>query len=45
VLLGTDFAGKSTALARLKARSPAWRVVSTGREFLGPEHARDAIER
>ncbi|HEV2346654.1 MAG TPA: hypothetical protein VGS97_21315 [Actinocrinis sp.] len=39
VLLGTDFAGKSTALAQLRAGSPPWCVVSTDREFLGPEHA------
>lgn len=50
VLLGTDFSGKSSALAELRALSPAWRVVSTDREFLGPEHAvvaslRDSVGR
>ena len=38
VLLGPDFAGKSTALARLRAGDPAWRIVSTDEDFLAAGH-------
>jgi len=38
VLLGPDFAGKSTALARLRAGNPARRILSTDEDFLAAEH-------
>jgi thymidylate kinase len=39
VLLGPDGAGKSSALAQVRASLPHWRAVSTDDEFLGAEHA------
>jgi thymidylate kinase len=38
VLLGPDFAGKSTALARLRARDPDRRILSTDEDFLAAGH-------
>jgi thymidylate kinase len=45
VLLGPDFAGKSSALAELRAHSPAWRVVSTDQQFLDSKHSLIAVLR
>lgn len=39
VLLGTDYAGKSTALGELARLTPHWRIVSADDGFLGPQHA------
>ncbi|MFG2531763.1 hypothetical protein [Streptomyces sp. NPDC048516] len=39
VLLGPDYAGKSSALLELADRAPAWPIVSVDDEFLGPEHS------
>ncbi|MFI6689980.1 hypothetical protein [Streptomyces sp. NPDC050485] len=39
VLLGPDYAGKSSALARLLAEAPRWRPVSVDDGQLAPEHA------
>lgn len=39
VLLGSDFAGKSSALAELRAAEPGWLVISSDAEFLGPQHS------
>ncbi|GAA2677416.1 MULTISPECIES: hypothetical protein [Actinosynnema] len=38
VLLGPDYAGKSTLLRALAARHPDWRLLSVDDEFLAPEH-------
>ncbi|WP_406184862.1 hypothetical protein [Streptomyces sp. NBC_01006] len=39
VLLGPDGAGKSSAMRRLAPMLPEWRLVSTDRAFVAPEHA------
>lgn len=39
VLLGTDYAGKSTALAELARLAPEVRIVSADEELLGPGHS------
>ncbi|MGW0882845.1 hypothetical protein [Streptomyces sp. NPDC002671] len=39
VLLGTDYAGKSSALTELADRAPSWHVVSLDDEFLEPGHS------
>ncbi|MDI5968814.1 hypothetical protein POF50_005555 [Streptomyces sp. SL13] len=39
VLLGPDYAGKSSVLAEFADRTPEWRIVSSDREFLDPGHA------
>ncbi|MFG3497321.1 hypothetical protein [Streptomyces sp. NPDC047928] len=38
VLLGTDGAGKSSAMAEIARRWPQWRLISTDSAFVGPEH-------
>lgn len=38
VLLGPDYAGKSTAMARLAETPAPWRIVSVDDAFLGPDH-------
>lgn len=38
VLLGPDYAGKSTAMAELAEATSPWRLVSVDDAFLGPEH-------
>ncbi|MDT0269240.1 hypothetical protein RM844_23425 [Streptomyces sp. DSM 44915] len=38
VLLGPDGAGKSSVMARLAGALPDWRLVSTDRAFVAPEH-------
>jgi thymidylate kinase len=38
VLLGPDYAGKSTVMRALAAGEPAWRLLSVDDEFLAPEH-------
>jgi len=38
VLLGPDYAGKSSVLAALAKSSAAWRYISVDDEFLGLEH-------
>lgn len=38
VLLGADFAGKSSALGRLRETEPDWQYFSTDTKFLGPQH-------
>lgn len=39
VLLGPDYAGKSSALAHLRRSSAPWRLLSADDAFLAPEHA------
>ncbi|GAA2652740.1 hypothetical protein [Streptomyces lunalinharesii] len=39
VLLGTDYAGKSSALTELAERAPSWHVVSLDDAFLAPSHS------
>ncbi|MFC7310306.1 hypothetical protein ACFQVC_39605 [Streptomyces monticola] len=39
VLLGPDYAGKSSALFRLRQTAPQWRTVSVDDAYLAPEHA------
>lgn len=39
VLLGPDYAGKSTVMRELAAAEPSWRLLSVDEEFLAPEHA------
>lgn len=39
VLLGPDGAGKSSVMGRLVSMLPEWRMVSTDRAFVAPEHA------
>ncbi|WP_030748211.1 hypothetical protein [Streptomyces sp. NRRL S-31] len=39
VLLGPDYAGKSSALDRLSRDTPRWRMLSLDDAFLAPEHA------
>lgn len=39
VLLGPDYAGKSTVMRGLAAAEPSWRLLSVDEEFLAPEHA------
>ncbi|WP_225834564.1 hypothetical protein [Streptomyces sp. NK08204] len=39
VLLGTDYAGKSSALTEVAERAPSWHVVSLDDEFLEPGHS------
>ncbi|RBM14138.1 AAA family ATPase [Streptomyces sp. PT12] len=39
VLLGPDGAGKSSVMERLARTLPGWRLVSTDRAFVAPEHA------
>ncbi|MBL1103501.1 hypothetical protein JK361_02595 [Streptomyces sp. 5-8] len=39
VLLGPDYAGKSSALDRLGRAVPGWRMLSLDDAHLGPEHA------
>ncbi|WP_405887176.1 hypothetical protein OG762_46150 [Streptomyces sp. NBC_01136] len=39
VLLGPDYAGKSSVLAELADRETAWRIVSADDEFLEPGHS------
>lgn len=39
VLLGPDYAGKSTVLRGLATAQPSWRLLSVDGEFLAPEHA------
>ncbi|MFJ8589470.1 hypothetical protein ACIRD2_33075 [Streptomyces sp. NPDC093595] len=43
VLLGADYAGKSSAMRHLRDTSAPWRLVSADDAFLGPEH--DLIRR
>ena len=38
VLLGPDYAGKSSVMAELRATVPDWRLVSVDTPFVGPEH-------
>ncbi|WP_447002182.1 hypothetical protein ACRAKI_20845 [Saccharothrix isguenensis] len=38
VLLGPDYAGKSTVMRALAATRPDWRLLSVDDEFLAPEH-------
>lgn len=38
VLLGPDYAGKSTAMRALAEEEPSWRLLSVDDEFLAPEH-------
>ncbi|HEU5475253.1 MAG TPA: hypothetical protein VFV67_31810 [Actinophytocola sp.] len=38
VLLGPDYAGKSTVMRELAAGEPTWRLLSVDDEFLAPEH-------
>ncbi|MEU6537144.1 hypothetical protein [Streptomyces sp. NPDC047000] len=38
VLLGTDYAGKSSVLGELARLAPRWRIVSADDGFLGPRH-------
>jgi thymidylate kinase len=38
VLLGPDYAGKSSVLSALAAAAPQWRYISVDDEFLRPEH-------
>lgn len=38
VLLGPDYAGKSSVLAELAGGAPSWRCVSVDDEWLSPEH-------
>lgn len=38
VVVGQDFAGKSSALARLRADPMRWQVISTDRDFLDDRH-------
>ncbi|KUO13132.1 hypothetical protein [Streptomyces sp. DSM 15324] len=39
VLLGPDYAGKSSVLAELRRTATPWRLVSVDDTFLAPEHA------
>ena len=39
VLLGPDYAGKSSALGLLRGSAPQWRAVSVDDAYLAPEHA------
>ncbi|WP_329178940.1 hypothetical protein [Streptomyces sp. NBC_01477] len=39
VLLGPDYAGKSSALTELAEHAPAWPIVSLDDGFLGPGHS------
>ena len=39
VLLGPDYAGKSTVMRGLAATEPSWRLLSVDEEFLAPEHS------
>jgi thymidylate kinase len=39
VLLGPDYAGKSTVMSALRAATPDWDLVGVDGEFLGQEHA------
>ncbi|MFI6037207.1 hypothetical protein ACIBBD_24140 [Streptomyces sp. NPDC051315] len=39
VLLGPDYAGKSSALGHLGRSEPRWRMLSVDDAFLAPEHA------
>ncbi|MFJ6513902.1 hypothetical protein ACIQMO_19275 [Streptomyces sp. NPDC091406] len=39
VLLGPDYAGKSSAMSALRGLSPPWRLLSVDDAFLAPEHA------
>lgn len=39
VLLGGDYAGKSSVMTELRASVPAWRYVSVDGSFVDPEHA------
>ncbi|MFL4493557.1 hypothetical protein ACJ6WD_20260 [Streptomyces sp. VTCC 41912] len=39
VLLGTDYAGKSSALTELAERAPSWHMVSLDDAFLAPGHS------
>lgn len=39
VLLGPDYAGKSSALGHLSRTQPRWRTLSVDDAFLAPEHA------
>lgn len=39
VLLGPDYAGKSSVLTELAAAEPSWRFVSVDDAFLQPQHA------
>ncbi|WP_320777048.1 hypothetical protein [Streptomyces sp. CRN 30] len=39
VLLGTDYAGKSTALTEITELAPSWHVVSLDDEFLDSRHS------
>lgn len=39
VLLGPDYAGKSSTMAALRSEEPDWRFLSVDADFLRPEHA------
>ena len=39
VLLGPDYAGKSSVMAVLRSEEPDWQLLSVDRAFLQPEHA------
>jgi thymidylate kinase len=39
VLVGPDYAGKSSALSRLRRSGPPWRLLSVDDDHLAPEHA------
>jgi thymidylate kinase len=39
VLLGPDYAGKSSVMSELSAAASSWRLISTDSAFLAPEHA------
>ncbi|MER7795407.1 hypothetical protein [Streptomyces sp. NPDC097640] len=39
VLLGPDYAGKSSVMSEFARSSPSWRLISTDERFLQPAHA------
>lgn len=39
VLLGPDYAGKSTVMSALRTAAPDWTLVGVDGEFISPEHA------